>query len=47
MFSIHVILPAALGLEVYYEMSIRSRKIMFMDSRALPVLRRADSLTAR
>jgi hypothetical protein len=47
-FSTHLIIPAALGPGVYSasnRMSTRSRKIMFLGSRARPV-RRADDLTA-
>jgi hypothetical protein len=47
-FSIYLILQAILGPEVYpasNRMSTRSRKIMFLGSRARPV-RRADKLTA-
>jgi hypothetical protein len=48
-FSIYLILSAALGPEVYTqpltEMSTRSRKIMFLGSKERPV-RRADNLTA-
>jgi hypothetical protein len=46
--SINVILPAALAMgftQLLTEMSIRSRKIMFLGRRARPVLR-ADNLTA-
>jgi hypothetical protein len=47
-FSIYLILPAALGLgftQLLKEMSTRSRRKMFLGSRARPV-RRADNLTA-
>jgi hypothetical protein len=44
-FSIYLILPAALGPGVYSEMNTRSRKLMFLESRAWSV-RRADNLTA-
>jgi hypothetical protein len=47
-FSIYLILPAALGPEVYSAYNrneYRKQKKMFLESRALPV-RRADSLTA-
>jgi hypothetical protein len=45
-FSISLILPAALGTGVHLtEMSTRNRKIMFLRSRARPVLK-ADKLTA-
>jgi hypothetical protein len=47
-FSIYLILPAALALgftQSLTEMSTRSRNIMFLGIRALPV-RRADNLTA-
>jgi hypothetical protein len=47
-FSIYLILPVALGPGVYYpltEISIRSRKIMFLVSRARPVPR-ANNLAA-
>jgi hypothetical protein len=48
-FSIYLILPVALGPGVYTqpltEMSTRSRKIMFLESRALSV-RKADNLIA-
>jgi hypothetical protein len=46
MFSIYLILPAALGPRVYSasnKMSIRSIEIMFLESRALP-MRKADCL---
>jgi hypothetical protein len=45
-FSIYVILPAALGFtRPLTEMSSRSRKIMFLESKVRPV-RMADKLTA-
>jgi hypothetical protein len=45
--SYYLIIPAALGLGVYSvtEMNTRSRKIMFLGSRAR-LVRKADNLTA-